>query len=393
MFNLNFSSSTAPRYLQPLLGATLLISAVAATAAPATNGEEKGNGGPMGRMKEMRTAMPDRSDRPDGLAVTVLGSGGPMAMTDRASSGYVIYINRVPHMLIDGGGGTFERLGEDRIFDLLRLDTWLFSHLHIDHSAEFPAIIKSMYFLRRGYNINTPITVIGPDAWGDFPSTSQFVDAFFDPEKGVYRYLHAFVHTVMGGNLSFETKNLPYDYEKTTEPVQVFDRDGVRVTSIPVMHGPREAQTPAVAFRIDYGGHSITYSGDLNSRSGNLVKLAKGTDMLIYDAALGPVQNFEPPDLYHTPPGDIGKAAQSAGVKTLVLTHFMAPYLPVKVERIVSAVKEQYKGKVIVASDMTTLGANGATASTAGADDSQEEASDARQRGGPMERMRNRFRE
>ena len=345
----------------------------------------------MGRMQAVRTAMPDRSDRPGGLAVTVLGSGGPMAMTDRASSGYVIYIDRVPRMLLDGGGGTFERLGEGGIFDLLRLDTWLFSHLHIDHSAEFPAIIKSMYFLRRGYNINTPVTVIGPDAWGDFPSTSQFVDAFFDPEKGVYRYLHAFVSTVFGGKLDFETRDLPYDYEKTTEPVEVFEHDGVRVTSIPVMHGPREAQTPAVAFRIDYGGHSITYSGDLNSRSGNLVKLAKGSDMLIYDAALGPVQNFEPPDLYHTPPGDVGKAAESAGVKTLVLSHFMPPYLPVKIDRIVAAVKEHYKGNVIVARDLMTMSADGGTASAAGAQDSQEEASDPRQRGGPMQRMRERF--
>jgi len=342
----------------------------------------------MQRMQSMGAAMPDRSSRPDGLAVTVLGSGGPMAMTDRASAGYVIYRDRVPRILVDGGGGTFERLGEAHIFDLVRMDTWLFTHLHIDHSAEFPAIIKSMYFLRRGYNKRSPLTVVGPDAWGDFPSTSEFVDAFFNREHGIYRYLHNFLKTVFAGELHFETKDLAYDYEKVKTPQSVMTRDGMKISYIPVMHGPRSAQTPAVAYRIDYQGKSITLSGDLNSRSGNLVRLAKDSDLLIYDAALGPVQDFDPPDLYHTPPADIGKAAREAGVGTLVLSHFMPPYVPMKIERIVAAVKQEFDGKVIIAEDMMTLSAPGAV-SAQGGDTPAGQLTPPRM--GPMQRMRERM--
>lgn len=232
----------------------LTFTAVTLVAAPVHSQEQGGGGMPMmERMQEMGMAMPDKAERPDGLGITILGSGGPMAMANRASAGYVIYRDKVPRTMVDGGG-TFARLGEGRIFDLLRMDTWLFTHLHIDHSAAFPAIIKSMYFLRRGYNEQAPITIIGPDAWGDFPSTSAFVDAFFNEEDGVYRYLHSFLETVFARDLNFETRDLGYDYAEIKTPQTVLERDGMKITYIPVMHGPREAKTPAVAYRIDYDG-------------------------------------------------------------------------------------------------------------------------------------------
>ncbi|GAC1532979.1 MAG: hypothetical protein NVS2B8_21960 [Vulcanimicrobiaceae bacterium] len=38
------------------------------------------------------------------LALTVLGSGGPIANAHRASSGYLVSIDGVPRILVDGGG-------------------------------------------------------------------------------------------------------------------------------------------------------------------------------------------------------------------------------------------------------------------------------------------------
>ena len=239
----------------------------------------------------------------------------------------------------------------------MRVDSWLFTHFHIDHSSEFPAIIKSMYFLRRGYN-RTPLTVVGPAAWGEFPSATEFVNAFFDKDKGIYRYLHNFLHTVYGMDLKFETIDVPYDYDKVKTPQKVFDRDELIVTTIPVMHGPREAKTAAVAYRIDYQGQSITYSGDLNSKTENLAMLAKGTDILIYDASLGPAQRMSPADVYHSTPSDIGKTAQQAGVKKLVLSHLMPPYVDMKINGIVSDVKHYYSGPVVVAQDLMTIAAD-----------------------------------
>jgi ribonuclease BN (tRNA processing enzyme) len=55
------------------------------------------------------------------------------------------------------------------------LATILFTHWHVDHSAEFPALIKSSYFEDR----TTPLPVFGPDANVLVPSTDAFVRGFF----------------------------------------------------------------------------------------------------------------------------------------------------------------------------------------------------------------------
>ena len=288
------------------------------------------------------------------LAVTVLGSGGPMVTVDRASPGYLVYVDGVPRIMMDGGGGTCLSLGQGRIVNLERLDMWLFSHLHIDHCAEFPAIMKSMYYLRRSYNTNNPLTIIGPEGGGKFPGTTEFVDKMFNPKDGIFAYLHDFLETVYAPPMKLETRDVPYDYTAITDPRVVFEKDGIQISSIPVMHGP-DLATPSVAFRVDYGGKSITYSGDLNSDTGNLLTLAMGSDVLIYDASLSPAQRMDPPGMYHSLPGEIGQTAQAAGVRTLVLSHFMPPYTDRKTQEIVDGVKRFYTGEVVLATDLLTV--------------------------------------
>ena len=291
------------------------------------------------------------------LAVTVLGSGGPMSMVDRASPGYLISVDGTPRIFMDCGGGTYERLGQGGFIDLMQVDMWLFSHFHIDHAADFPAIIKSMYYLRRSYN-STPLTIIGPQKGGRFPSATEFVDKHFNPDSGVYAYIHDFLNTVYAPDMNLATIDIPYDYNTIKAPLTVFAKDGITVSSIPVRHGSNLA-TPSVAYRVDYSGKSITYSGDLSSDTGldreNIVALSTGSDVLIYDASLSPVQQIDPPDDFHSLPGEIGQVAQAAGVKKLVLSHFMPPYTDLKIREIVAAVTQYYSGTVIVANDLLTV--------------------------------------
>jgi len=60
------------------------------------------------------------------LSITVLGSGGPIATADRVSSGYLLSIDGKPRILVDAGGGTFERIGRSglnvflEVFDIRR---------------------------------------------------------------------------------------------------------------------------------------------------------------------------------------------------------------------------------------------------------------------------------
>ena len=68
---------------------------------------------------------------------------------------------------------------------------------------------------------------------------------------------------------------------KDYKPYVVNDH-GVKITAVAVNHGP----APALAFRIDYKGHSIVYSGDTSSASDNMSMLAKNADLLIYDTSI-----------------------------------------------------------------------------------------------------------
>jgi len=75
------------------------------------------------------------STRP--LMLQVLGSGGPFAAGNRASSGYLIWRDGRPIVMVDAGGGAYLRFAEAgaRLADLSLL---AISHLHADHVATSP---------------------------------------------------------------------------------------------------------------------------------------------------------------------------------------------------------------------------------------------------------------
>src|SRR5208283_5168933 len=73
-----------------------------------------------------------------GVAVQVLGSGGPELQDRRASSSYLVWENGRPRVLVDAGGGSALRFGQSGA-QMSDLDVILFSHYHVDHSGDFSA--------------------------------------------------------------------------------------------------------------------------------------------------------------------------------------------------------------------------------------------------------------
>jgi ribonuclease BN (tRNA processing enzyme) len=285
------------------------------------------------------------------LSVVVLGSGGPGA-TGRAGTCFLVELDGTPRVLVDAGPGSFARLGETGL-SLARTDVVLLTHLHADHAGELPGLFKA-----RAVEVRAPITfhVFGPGGHkglGDdasFPSTRRFIDLLFGPD-GAFAYLPDFA-----GQMSFDVKDLPIDPKGVRQPAVIYREAGpgggrggeLVIRAIPGHH--RDA--PAEIYRIDYGGKSVVFSGDIDAQGhDNLKTLAAGADLLVFDTVvLDPPQS--PPILYtlHTPPGDIGRIAKASGVRALLLAH-LSPVIDQNRAEVAASIRKSFAGPVRFAVD------------------------------------------
>ena len=156
------------------------------------------------------------------------------------------------------------------------------------------------------------LVLIGPVGKGDYPSTTRFAELLLG-QGGAWTYVKTF-----GAPVTLEVKDLPIDLARA--PTQVLETaDGIKVLTVATHHG----EAPAVGYRIEYGNKSVTFSGDIDPQGlENLTKLAKDTDLLVFNCAV-----LDPPgspaELYtrHSPPKRIGEVAKAAGARHLILSH------------------------------------------------------------------------
>lgn len=271
------------------------------------------------------------------IELQVLGSGGPELQTGRASSGYLIWRNGKARVLVDAGGGSALRFGQSGA-TMRDLDFLLFTHLHVDHTADFAALVKSSFFEDR----TRPLPVLGPVGNKFFPSTTEFVRALFDPERGAFRYLGGFLTP---GRASYTI--LPRDIEPGAgASLTILNDKGMVISATTVEH----AAVPALAWRVEIDGRSIVFSGDTNGNNGNLEKLAAAADLFVAhnavpEGATGIARRL------HMPPSVIGRIAVDAGVKKLILSHRMLRTLG-KEQETLQNIARNYAGPVVFADDL-----------------------------------------
>jgi ribonuclease BN (tRNA processing enzyme) len=270
-----------------------------------------------------------------GVCVQVLGSGGPEINDRRASSGYLVWQDGRARIMVDMGPGSMLRYEESgaRIEDL---EVVLLSHLHVDHSADLPALIKGSFFTDR----TSDLPLYGPSGNALMPATTAFVQTLFADPDGAYHYLSGY----LTGDEAYRLQ--PHDVSVSGNAVQrVVASKDFNITAVAVHHGP----VPALAWRIDTGGRAIVFSGDMNGDNHTLPKLAAGADLLVAHHAIpqdaaGVARNL------HMPPSVIGEIAAQAKVKQLVLSHRMVRTLGREQESTVE-IRKYYTGPVEFAED------------------------------------------
>ena len=272
-----------------------------------------------------------------GIAVQVLGSGGPELQDKRASSGYLVWQDRRARVVIDAGGGSALRFGESGAL-MSQPDVLLFTHFHVDPSADFSALIKSSWFEDR----SRPLPVYGPQGNEFMPSTVEFVSDFFGGQHGAYRYLSELLVSEERGSYKLQ----PHSIAGTATPVATFQSNGLVAYSVRVIHGG----VPALAWRIELDNKRIVFSGDTNGEGQNLTRLAANADLLIAHNAV-PEGASGVERRLHMPPSVIGQIAADAHVKRLVLSHRMLRTLG-KENQTRSEIEKRFSGPVEFANDL-----------------------------------------
>ena len=253
---------------------------------------------------------------PNGVQLQVLGSAGADLIAGRAGSSYLIWLDGRARLLIDAGPGAVLRLAQTGA-QVEDLDAIVLTHTHLDHTGDLPALVQAVMQSPR----TRPLPVYGPTGNRFAPSTVTLVRTLFDNTRGAWRHLGDVLSPITRG-----FKLTPHELRVKPKPLGARrdDREAmmhvalndIALTAAPVVHGVY----PALAWRVQLGGKRLVFTGDMNGEGPALPPLAAGADLLLASHAVAEgtdkVERF-----LHMPPSVIGRLAQSAGVRQLVLAH------------------------------------------------------------------------
>ena len=279
-----------------------------------------------------------------GTRLILLGTaGGPSIKKARAQPANALIVNESVY-IIDAGNGVSRQMALASVSPRA-LRAVFITHNHSDHVADYGALLLRAV----ASGLKQPVDTYGP------PPLEKMTESYLD-----YMLWDSQLRMTDEGRPSLASLVRAHDIEGDGI---IYTDENVKVTAAEVPHG---AARPSYAFRFDTPGRSIVFSGD-TSLSENLVRLAKGADVLVHeilnvDGVEAIVNSTDPGNdaltrhiiEAHTPAEEVGQVAAEAGVDQLVLTHFVPTGLPEFDDPAlwIDAVRKQYAGEVIVGEDL-----------------------------------------
>lgn len=324
----------------------LLAGLVAAPAlAPTAELSAAQTAGPRWTPQQAQAALKDAKR----TKLVLLGTAaGPVPGRTRKMTSHVMLSNGSAYVLDCGMGVTdqFARTG----IPFSSLKSIFITHHHADHNIEYgPLLIV-------GWIQGLPLDVraFGP------PPLKQMTEDF----------MRAYKQTVDFWAEDFQMKPLTsVNVQEISAAGPVTQDDNVKVTAILVEHPPVK---PALAYRFDFKDRAIAFSGDTAPLEA-VATMAKGADVLVHETmyvpavekyikdqiAQGRPVKFEAFMAHmkadHTSSEDVGRIAQKAGVKTLVLSHLTPAIDSISDDTWREPAAKYFKGEIIVGKDLMVL--------------------------------------
>ncbi|MGW5644296.1 MBL fold metallo-hydrolase [Saccharopolyspora sp. NPDC003752] len=269
-------------------------------------------------------------------------AGGPAPKRTRSAPAQAVVVNGASYV-VDCGNGVARQMVHAGV-PLNSLRTVHITHHHSDHNADY----GNLFLLAWASNLERPVDTYGP------PPLARMTEHFFAMNRFD-------IDTRIADEGLPTLDDLVVPHEITAEGV-VHEDENVRVTAALVHHPPIRT---ALAYRFDTTDRSIVISGD-TAPSENLVRLARAADVLVHEVMYVPAVNdmaarFNATTLRkhlldsHTSVDDVGRLAQQAGVKTLVLSHFVPTDTDLPDEIWHKHATQGFDGEVVVGHDLMVL--------------------------------------
>jgi ribonuclease BN (tRNA processing enzyme) len=292
-----------------------------------------------------------------GTVIVTLGTrGGPLPTADRAQSSNLLIVNGTLY-LIDAGGGVTRRIVQSG-YDFRKVGKVFITHAHSDHTAGLATLLVSEWEYQR----RDPIDIYGGG-----------VEALV---KGAIAYLtpNADIRWSEGKRVPMATLFHGHD----AKPGLVYRDANVTVTAVENTHFHFTPESPAYgkyrsyAYRFETPGRVVVFTGDTGP-SEAVTDLAKNADVLVtevgspedvielqkqigvWDAKTKAEQEgfIRHMKEEHLTPEDVGKMAEKAGVKMVVMTHLGRTADPEHdYPRYVDVAKKYYSGPIVLAKDL-----------------------------------------
>ena len=278
----------------------------------------------------------------EAVRLVLLGTaGGPTPKAKRAAPAEALQVgDRV--YVVDCGNGVGRQLALAGL-PLEQVHEIFVTHHHSDHTAD----LTTLPLLLWATSLHGTITLHGPPPLAK-SVRSGLKAASFD----IATRVRDEGRTPLGDQIRID---------EFRQDGVVFRDDRVTVTAARVDHPPIEQ---AYAYRFDTASRSFVISGD-TAPSESLVRLARGADVLVHEvllldpaetAAWLKLPQSDPLVRHvlrsHTSYRDVGRIASEAGVKTLVLTHFVPGNIDVDRERVLTEIRRTFSGEVILGEDL-----------------------------------------
>src|ERR1700692_986050 len=276
--------------------------------------------------------------------IVFLGTkGGPPVAMGASNPANLVVVNDTP-FVIDCGAGVSRQLVAAGV-PIPSVKYIFISHHHSDHNLEY----GNLFYNAWAAGLSTPIQSFGPKGIEAMTKTYWELNRFD-------------VETRIEDEGRPDPRKLLIARDITDDGV-VLQTSDVKVTAFRTPHPPI---TDNFAYKFETPDGTIVFSSDTNYNP-KLAEFAKGADVLVHEALYVPwvdklvtrVKNGATLKKHllesHTAAEDVGRIADAANVKLLVMSHLVPGDLDVTDEQWLTEAKKTFKGRIMVARDLMEL--------------------------------------